>query len=744
MKSRFSSILLAVLTWALVIVSHTTRPTFVTAQTPTSDELFYLYFDQAIALNLRQDAIAVAPKLPRTPPNSNTPFYLQLQNDLQQTGTRTSTPNHCARLQFQVQPLRSEDYALVSLPSGDPDQWEMLRQCIKAHEDVERILPILKRPDYDELLVLPNEIIINFESKVSERQIQNVLKHYPIELIRKLRLSGNCYLVRSTLASELAILTLANQLNNLPEIEYSAPNWIALPPSYIQLQIRPSFSREQGEREIEEIKKIGQIRVLSKPVGVQQDKGDKGDKGDKEDFSSLATTSDHTQQITNNSTPLPTPHSPLPTLFPWQWHLDSTPLTVCLQEDNEFRGCVQQLTQCLQQGNVLNNCVSSISSQYSTLPTRTDIRAPEAWQQSNQGRGVVVAVIDGLIQWDHPDLQDNIYTINHPLEPDKYPGEIHGWDFIGEDPETRLSPTEQTKLQRQLKEKSPSEAEFALVSAFHGTLVTGVIAAHSSTVEGVLGVAPNVTILPVRAADMEGILDLVDEAEAIEYAANRGADIINMSFGGDPPHPLVKSAIARVLTTHPDLVLVAGAGNENFSQESYPAAYDGVIAVGATALTGHRAAYSNYGEWIDVVAPGGDVSAPDIYGGILTTGGTWQDEFWDGIQKLSPGYYYAFDPKGKYMWVQGTSFSTPVVSGVLGLMKGEDPNRRLNRDRLVAILKETASYDSLRVSDSRRGGYRYFFGSGLVNAEAALKASIEPKLADKTVQEKKFNNKLLY
>ncbi|HBL13853.1 MAG TPA: peptidase S8/S53 subtilisin kexin sedolisin [Cyanobacteria bacterium UBA11162] len=705
MKSRFSSILLAVLTWALVIVSHTTRPTFVTAQTPTSDELFYLYFDQAIALNLRQDAIAVAPKLPRTPPNSNTPFYLQLQDDLQQTGTRTSTPNHCARLQFQVQPLRSEDYALVSLPSGNSDELEMLRQCIKAHEDVEQILPILKRPDYDELLVLPNEIIINFEPKLSERQIQDVLKHYPIEIIRKLRLSGNCYLVRSTLASELAILTLANQLNNLPEIEYSAPNWIALPPSYIQLQIkRPSLSREEGEMgregEIEEIKKIG--------------------------------------RITNNSTPLPTPHSPLPTLFPWQWYLDSTPLTVCLQEDNEFRGCVQQLTQCLQQGNVLNNCVSSISSQYSTLPTRTDIRALEAWQQSNQGRGVVVAVIDGLIQWDHPDLRDNIYTVNHPLEPDLYPGEIHGWDFIGEDPETRLSQTEQTTLQRQLKENSPFDAEFALVSAFHGTLVTGVIAAHSSTVEGVLGVAPNVTILPVRAADMEGILDLVDEAEAIEYAANRGADIINMSFGGDPPHPLVKSAIAYVLTTHPNLVLVAGAGNENFSQKSYPAAYDGVIAVGATALTGHRAAYSNYGEWIDVVAPGGDVSAPDIYGGILTTGGTWQDEFWDGIRKLSPGQYYAFDPKGKYMWVQGTSFSTPVVSGVLGLMKGEDPNRRLNRDRLVAILKETASYDSLRVSDSRRGGYRYFFGSGLVNAEAALKASIEPKPANKTIQEKKI------
>lgn len=681
MKSRLSYVLLALLTWVLVFLSQTRLPNLVTAQIPASEKLFYLYFDQAIPLNLRQDAIAVAPKLPRTSPNADIPFYLQLQQDLQPKTTRTSTNNHCPQFPIQIKPLRAEDYALISLPSQSPAQLQLLRQCLRARDDVASILPILNRPNYDELLVLPNEIIIKFEPKLSEQQIQQFLKNYPIQVIRQLRLSGNCYLVQATSASELGILHLANQLNNLSEIEYAAPNWIALPPSYIQLQIKHS-GLIRTDRAI--ARQDHQVLFPSK-ITKQTRIGQEAE-----------------PEITN--------------LLPWQWYLNSTPLTACLQQNTQLRNCLQKLTQCLEQGNPLNNCLPPIS-----LPSRTDIHALEAWQQTNRGRGVVVAVIDSLIQWDHPDLQDHIYTINHPLEPNKYPGEIHGWDFIQEDPETRLSKQEKTNLQQALKADS-ANGEFSLVSAFHGTLVTGVIAAHSATVAGLLGVAPNVTILPVRAADMAGILDLVDEAEAIEYAANRGADIINMSFGGDPPHPLLKNTIAQVLANYPNLILVAGAGNDNSSQQSYPAAYEGVIVVGATTLSGNRAYYSNYGAWIDVVAPGGDIFAPDIYGGILTTGGTWQDQFWVGIPKLNPGQYYAFDSQGKYMWVQGTSFSTPIVSGVLALMRGEDPDHHISRDRLVTILKETASMNSLTVSDSPPGSDHDFFGSGLVNAEAAIQA----------------------
>ena len=657
MKSIVSKILLAILAWAAVVISHSLLATLVTAQTPTSGKLFYMYFDRAIPLTLRQDAIAVTPKLSPSPSNTNIPFYLQLQQDLQETTTSTSRPNLCLGLQLQVKPLRAQDYALVNLLSPNQRQLDRLQQCLEQLELVDSLLPVLKRPNHDELVVVPNEIIISFKPDLAPDEIQAFLERYDFNLIRKLRLSGNCYLVAANSASGIAILDLANQVNEQPEIEYAAPNLIVLPSSYIHLQLK--------KRQLPKLK-----------IARGTTEGQK------------------------NSPPYP--HT---TLLPWQWYLDSTPLITCLQRRTQLQNCLQQ-----------------IASSHLSLPSRTDIRALEAWQQSNGGQGVVVAVIDGLIQWDHPDLQQNVYRMSQSSEPNDYPGEIHGWDFIEEDPETRMSDYEKRYLQQQLKDDELGNSEVTLLTAFHGTLVAGVIAAHSTRMEGLLGVAPNVTILPVRAADMEGILDLVDQAEAIEYAAKRGADIINMSFGGDPQHPLLKSTIAQVIAAHPHLVLVAGAGNDNSTEESYPAAYEGVVCVGATTLAGNRAWYSNYGKWIDVVAPGGDVSSPYIYGGILTTGGTWQEEFWQDIHKLLPGQSYAFDPKGEYMWVQGTSFATPVVSGVLALMKGEDQARHLSNERLVTILKETASYDHLTIYNSQQQDYRYFFGSGLVNAEAALKA----------------------
>ncbi|HBK66766.1 MAG TPA: peptidase S8/S53 subtilisin kexin sedolisin, partial [Cyanobacteria bacterium UBA11166] len=80
-----------------------------------------------------------------------------------------------------------------------------------------------------------------------------------------------------------------------------------------------------------------------------------------------------------------------------------------------------------------------------------------------------------------------------------------------------------------------------------------------------------------------------------------------------------------------------------------------------------------------------------------------------------------FDPQGKYMWVQGTSFSAPVVSGVLALMAEANGAHRLSSNQLVDILKETASYDYLTLDNSENSDYPYQFGSGLVNGEAAVK-----------------------
>lgn len=260
---------------------------------------------------------------------------------------------------------------------------------------------------------------------------------------------------------------------------------------------------------------------------------------------------------------------------------------------------------------------------------------------------------------------------------------------------------------------------------FHGTWVSGVIAANPKNAQGLVGVAPKAQILPVRVFGLNGSFLNSAFIEAIGYAADRGADVINLSLGGSLPNQEDEEAIADVLKAHPKLVIVAAAGNENHNEVAYPAGYKGVVAVGATNLTGNRAPYSNYGKGLDVVAPGGDLDTPGWVGGIPTTGGTWLDAFWQGVSKPSAPWSYVIDPRGKYWWVQGTSFSSPAVAGVVALMKGENPN--LTRQRLISILKSTASYEGLKIADEDTASsevktQQYLFGKGLVNADAAVQA----------------------
>jgi serine protease len=141
---------------------------------------------------------------------------------------------------------------------------------------------------------------------------------------------------------------------------------------------------------------------------------------------------------------------------------------------------------------------------------------------------------------------------------------------------------------------------------FHGTYVSGTIAAKSQNSQGLVGVAPNAQILPVRVFGLNGSFNPVGYIEALGYAAHRGADIINLSLGAMLPSEAEEQAIADILPAYSHLVIIASAGNSNYDRVAYPAAYAGVLAVGATNFMGHRAPYSNYGLGLDVVAPGGD------------------------------------------------------------------------------------------------------------------------------------------
>lgn len=684
--------------------------------TQTSEELFYTYYGQKIPLNQRSDIIGVSftPESGSRTRGTTQPLYMQLQETLQQQGSGTRGSGRGAPLNAQVQPIGNR-YALVKLPRNTRSAGvSMARQRIQQQSYVSQTLPVLRRraagedaQANQENILLPNEIVLSLEPNISDSRRRQLLAQNQLEVVRPLRFAEDRYLVRSQTATGTHILQVSNRLNTAIGVQSATPNFIQTP-SY---QPQPT--------QIDSPKLVQKKATRSLPETVA-------------------------------AFPMPEKTPFAQSLLPLQWHLDSTP----------------------RRGNFL---------------PRTDLQITEAWEKSNGGRNVTVAVIDSLIQWDHPDLKNNIAnTANYE---NALPGEEHGWDFSSEnggDPNTRLSSQEMQVLRphfqrsfaasdqkiletypdlaEYLQQNNPqaSSAEIALrirnyvrnqiASEFHGTWSAGVIAANPSKKMGAVGVAPNAKILPVRVFGLGGEIDAASLVEAVGYAAARDADIINMSLGGLLPDSALTGQIFDILDAHPDIAIVASAGNSDLDGVGFPAAIPGTIAVGATNMQGNRTFYSNYGGGLDVVAPGGDTSR-SLSGGILTTGGTGMESWWRQISVPDYSWGLALDARGKYVQVQGTSFSAPNVSGVVALMKGVNPDLRW--EEIATILKETASYDSLSLLKAEKHHYRlqaavgfgtamgypiirpsgifpkaspisreqYFFGAGLVNALQAVEAA---------------------
>ena len=754
MRRFFSWILLAGTIGIVAELSYLPMHRSVNAQKANSDELFYLYFERPIVLNARQDVIAVESKFSNERGLTKAPFYLRLQQHLQGNQERGGPSRVVPAGGIEVKPL-GETYALVKLSSESPAKIAEIRQKIEQFPDSKKILPVLTRKDRSEVIVLPDEILISFKPKLSSKQIQDFLNRQNLEVIRTLGFTENHYLVRSRSVSGLQVLNVANQLNAFPQVEAATPNFIQ------SVWEETPTSNELTPKRIENF-----------GASLTYDRADLP----------------RIRQLVSRRS-----------LMPLEWHLNSLPLTRCLERGApDSLSSLDKLIECLSQSSVR---VSKPTSR------RTDIHAEESWSQiNNNSREVVVAVIDSLIQWDHPDWQDALYTVERP---DRCPGEVHGWDFSGietsdsqnsnscpGDPDTRISQAEIDQLRplfqqilyavRELSDKElvdgfvenlppdlPEEVREAIVcppgkpncseeekaqairwllslrisSEFHGTMTAGTIASRPRPPQGqgLVGVAPNSNsrLLPVRAIGLGGEVRPASLVQALGYAAERGAEIISLSWGSMLPHPAVAMKISRLLAQDPKLVIVASAGNENLPFVAFPAGLPEVVAVGAITLDGRRAPYSNFGGYdneeipsLDVVAPGGYLWEPSLVGGILTTGGTWVDGLWRGIEVPDSRWGTTLDPRGAYLWVEGTSFSAPIVAGILTLMKGEDPNRYLTRRQLIKILKQTASSDRLTLSQPEREFYQelrrrgdlpaslsaeeFFFGSGLVNAEAAL------------------------
>ncbi|MFC1847877.1 S8 family serine peptidase [Chloroflexota bacterium] len=301
--------------------------------------------------------------------------------------------------------------------------------------------------------------------------------------------------------------------------------------------------------------------------------------------------------------------------------------------------------------------------------------------------GVVVAVLDSGVAYEDygpyyqaPDLANTNFWVN----PGEIPGnvidddgngfvdDINGWDFVNHD-------------------GHPNDDDG------HGTHVTGTIAQSTNNGVGVAGVAFNTTIMPVKILNHEGGATEQQVADGIYYAANNGADILNMSLGG--PHAIsVENAIAHAYSS--GCTIVCAAGNDKLlgNPPNYPAAYDAYcIAVGAVRYDLTRSYYSNTGAYLDVVAPGGDTGVDQNGDGLA-----------DGvIQQTFGGSYSNFG----YVPMQGTSMACPHVAGVAALILAANPG--LSPDDVRSALESTAT-------DLGVTGWDSSYGWGLMDAEAAV------------------------
>ncbi len=270
----------------------------------------------------------------------------------------------------------------------------------------------------------------------------------------------------------------------------------------------------------------------------------------------------------------------------------------------------------------------------------TAVNAPAAWTVQHGSPNVKIAVVDTGVDVNHPDLKAKIVGTYNVVT-----GKTDVTDALG-----------------------------------HGTFVAGVAAAATNNGVGVAGAGYDTSLLAVKVADSSGIITVDSEALGIIWAADHGANVINLSLGGSTSSAAEQSAITYAQGR--GVLIVAAAGNDASTAHEYPASYPGVIAVGATNGSS-RASFSNYGSWVTLAAPG-----VNIFSTTPTAGST----------------LFA----AKYAHGDGTSFSTPLVAGEAALIKADDP---------------TATTSTLRTAlvHSAHGFAGLGLGAGRVDFSAALR-----------------------
>ena len=274
------------------------------------------------------------------------------------------------------------------------------------------------------------------------------------------------------------------------------------------------------------------------------------------------------------------------------------------------------------------------------------IDMPGAWLTTMGSTTVPIAILDGGLDGTHPDLGSKM---------------IPGYNFVN------------------LSMDTPDLTG-------HGTKVAGSAAAVTNNNLGVSGVAAYNPIMPIVVMDASNYASYSNIARGINYAADKGVRIINISITGTTSSLTLQSAVDYAWKKN--AVVFAAAGNANTTAPGYPAACDKVIAVGSTSSADTRSAFSNYGTWIDVVAPGEAI--------LTTTAG------------------------GSYAAVSGTSFASPITAGVAALMLSVKPG--LNATQLSDLIRSSSV-------DLGAPGFDEEFGSGRVDAHRAVLAALQATAA---------------
>jgi len=277
------------------------------------------------------------------------------------------------------------------------------------------------------------------------------------------------------------------------------------------------------------------------------------------------------------------------------------------------------------------------------------IDAPSAWNLTTGSPTVQVAVVDSGVDSTHPDLAGKVNA---------------GWSFL-------------------LGNNNTADVRG------HGTAVAGTIGAATDNAAGIAGVAWNVKIMPLVVLDSTNYASYSNIAAAITWAADRGARVISISIMGTAASSTLQSAVDYAWSKN--ALVIAAAGNNNASTPGYPAACNRVVAVGATTSTDTKASFSNYGSWIDVVAPGASIYTTNRGGGY----GSWN----------------------------GTSFSTPITAAVAALVVSLRP---------AISVSELSNLLTSNALDLGAAGFDSTFGWGRVDAYRTVSSASTLAAGDTT------------